>query len=126
MKISILLILFSAIQVQKSIPSDFYEQMNNCENAILLDARVYAEYCESRISGAIWAGQKVVLDSLLKQLDKEATFFIYCEIGERTKEVVKILKKAKIKHIIELNGGFIAWKNDNFPISEEKICEIDL
>jgi rhodanese-related sulfurtransferase len=122
MKIFILLLLITVFQLQRSAPSDFYEQLNNSENAVLLDVRVFEEYCESRIAGAIWAGQKVVLDSLLNQLDKDAHFFIYCEKGERTKEVANILKKEKIKHIVELDGGFIAWKYENFPI-DDRICE---
>jgi len=123
MKFIILVILFSSFQVQKTGPAEFFDLLNSCDNAVLLDVRVFEEYCESRIQGAIWAGQKVVLDSLLKELDKNSTFFIYCDIGDRTKDVAKILKNEKINHIVELEKGFIAWKRDNFPIDEERICD---
>jgi len=118
-----LIILLSAFQLQKIGPAEFYNLLNNTENAVLLDVRVLEEYCEDRIPNAIWAGKKIVLDSLLKELDKKSTFFIYCEICGRTTDVAKILKKAKIKHVVILDGGIVAWKRENFPIDNEQVCE---
>jgi len=120
MKTYLVLLFLVTSQIFKISSSEFYDMLNDCENSVLLDVRIYEDYCESRIPGAIWAGQKVILDSLLKQLDKNSTFFIYCEMGERTKDVVKILRKAKIKNIIELSGGFETWKKENFPVDEER------
>lgn len=115
--------LLSAIHVQEVGTADFYTLLNSSDNIVLLDVRVFEEYCESRLPGAIWAGKKAVLDSLLNELDKTATFFIYCDIGDRTKAVSRILKKEKVKHIVELEEGFIAWKRENFPIDKERFCE---
>jgi len=123
MRLVFLVLLISSFQLQKTDPAEFYDLLNNCENAVLLDVRVFEEYCESRIPGAIWAGKKVVLDSLLIETDKNSTFFIYCDIGDRTKEVAKILKKEKVNQIVELEEGFIAWKRENFPIDDERICD---
>lgn len=125
MRYIIFLLILVTFQLQRTSSSEFYNLLNSSDNAVLLDVRVFEEYCESRIPGAIWAGQKIVLDSLLKELDKNSTFFIYCEVGERSKEVAKILKKEKINRIIELEEGFVAWVREDFPIDTERICNND-
>ena len=121
MKILCFIALFGAFNLSRLDSSDFYERLNNAENAVLLDVRDIDEFCNSRIPGAIWSGRRVVLDSLLKDLDKKAIFFIYCDLGGRSEEVARILKKSKIKNVIMLKEGFIKWQRDNFPIDDSPL-----
>ena len=123
MKFLCFLLLFGAFHLQRLDSSNFYEKLNNTENAVLLDVRDIDEYRNSRIPNAIWSGRRVVLDSLLNEIDNKSVFFIYCDLGERSEEVAKILRKAKIKNVIILEGGFFKWQRDNFPIDESFISE---
>ena len=83
--------------------------------------RIYEEFSESRIANAQWAGTKEVLDSLLIQIDRETPLFIYCDYGDRTKQVSSILKKKKYRYIYDLKGGFDNWIKQGFPVDDSLI-----
>ena len=121
MKLLCILALFGTFNLQRLDSSNFYEKLNNTENAILLDVRDIDEFCNSRIPNAIWSGRREVLNLLLKEIDNKSIFFIYCDLGERSEEVAKILKKAKIKNVIILEDGFMQWQRDNFPIDDSQL-----
>jgi len=120
MKLLCILALFGTFNLQRLDSSDFYEKLYNTENVVLLDVRDIDEFCNSRISNAIWSGRREALNSLLKEIDKKSVFFIYCDLGERSEEVARILRKAKIKNVIKLENGFMQWQRDNFPIDDSQ------
>lgn len=102
-------------------PADYYRELEQNSNAVLLDVRIYAEFSKSRIANAQWAGTKKVLDSLLVQVDRETPLFIYCGEGNRTKQVASILKKKKYRYIIDLEGGFNKWVKQGFPVDDVRL-----
>lgn len=107
---------------QNNISSaDFYEKMYDTEAYILLDVRLHEDYVEDRIPGALYAGEKEVLLKLIDDKSKETSIFIYCEYGERSKAVLKILKKKGFKNIYHLENGYLEWREQNFPIDDTKI-----
>jgi len=120
MKLLCILALFGTFNLQRVDSFDFYEKLYNTENVVLLDVRDIDEFCNSRIPNAIWSGRREVLNSLLKEIDKKSVFFIYCDLGERSEEVARILRKAKIKNVIKLENGFMQWQRDNFPIDDSQ------
>ena len=105
-------------------PGDFYIQMENDNNPILLDVRISEDYCESRIVNAIWAGKKTVLEDLLSEISTDRSIFIYCEKGERTKQVAIILQEHNFKKVYDLEGGFKKWVEQGFPIDKEPRAEL--
>ncbi len=76
---------------------------------ILLDVRTQEEYIENHISGSTL----IPLSDLegqasLKLPDKQATIFIYCRSGNRSRAAVKILSKQDYTNVFDL-GGIIRW-----------------
>lgn len=107
--------------VVKLPPADYYRELEQSHNPVLLDVRIYTEFSKSRIANAQWAGTKKVLDSLLVHVDHETPLFIYCDDGDRTKQVAAILKKKKYRHIIDLEGGFNKWVKQGFPVDDVRL-----
>lgn len=114
-------VILAFAQVIKLSPADYYKELEKHPNYILLDVRIYEEFAESRIANAQWAGTKKVLDSLLMQIDRETPLFIYCDYGDRTKQVSSILKKKKYRYIYDLKGGFDNWIKQGFPVDDSLI-----
>lgn len=112
------------IIVTNLTPGDFYKEMENDKNPILLDVRISEDYCESRIVNAIWAGKKEVLEVVLSEISTDRSVFIYCEKGERTKQVAILLQKHNFKRVYDLEGGFKKWVEQGFPIDKEPRPEI--
>lgn len=74
------------------------------ESKVHLDVRSKAEFHSGHKPGAI----NIPLDELpnrLDELDKDANIIVYCQVGMRAREAVRILKKAGFSKV-ENGGGF--------------------
>jgi len=100
---------------------DFYTMMDTCDNLVLLDIRLENSYNKERIPGAIYAGEKKVLFSLIDSLDKNIPLLLYCDYGKRSKTVVNILQSKGFKNIYHLKRGFDLWKKENYPVDRSPI-----
>ena len=120
----ILLFPFFAANGQKHISSaDFYEKMNTHQDYIILDVRLYEEFLEDRIPGAFYAGEKKVLMKLVKDKSKETLMLVYCEYGERSNTVLKILDSKGFQNVYHLENGYLEWKEQGFPVDDTNINE---
>lgn len=97
-------------------PADFYEMTSEYNQYLLIDVRVWNDYQINRIPDAVWGGDLLHLNNLVSNLDVNTPLFIYCDYGDRTRVVAKILKKKGFKKIYQLNGGLSSWINQNFPL----------
>ncbi len=113
--------LFYVSTVLILAPSEYFSSLSESENYILLDTRMYEQYIEERIPGALWAGESAVLDTVLEGLDKSTDIFIYCSYGDRTRPVLKILKRKGFKFLFDLDGGLERWYEEGFPIDDSRI-----
>lgn len=99
-------------------PVEFKDELDQAKGFILLDVRPLEDFSKSRISKAIWAGTTEVLDSVLTGKPLDTPVFVYCERGNRSKEVVLLLSKRKVKIIYELEGGFMKWEQQKLPVEK--------
>ena len=111
-----ILALISLSFIKGMSPHDFYLSIEDLDEGTLLDLRLWEEYASDRIMNAIWAGEKVELEKVVKDLDKEKTIYLYCDYEDRSGVVAKILKEKGFKRIFKLEGGFVGWKNMGFPV----------
>ena len=108
-------------------PIDFYEGILEDSTGILLDVRLYEDYKEMRIKSAVWAGEKVVLIEILKDVGKEQNIYLYCYEGRaRGKAVIDILLEKEYKNIFFLKGGFNGWVKKGFETDKTKISKLSL
>jgi rhodanese-related sulfurtransferase len=102
--------------------TEFYIQIQSQPNALLLDVRLFSEYRQERIPGAILAEKKEKLVSVTDSIDKETPVFVYCEDGQRSATVSKILtQELGFTKVYNLSNGLYGWKRKGLPIDDERL-----
>lgn len=123
MKIFVFFFLISStVFSQKNLSAhDFFVIQDSAEQVVVLDVRLFDEYSEERITGALYAGEKKVLMELIQNYDSGIPILVYCEYGQRSKTVMILLKKEGFEKIYNLEAGYKDWKSRGFPVDTEKI-----
>lgn len=122
-KIVLLLILVSAFSCQPKAQSEnvkivskeqFAEKMNTGD-VQLIDVRTANEYAEGHIKNAqnIDVLQAASFKEQIQNLDKEKPIMVYCRSGKRSAKAANILEENGFKNIVDLDGGYLAWKKSN-------------
>jgi len=101
-------------------PSMATRLMNNEEDTVVIDLRAEAEYKKGHIKGAI----NIPLNSLAKKLptltaDKNRPVLVYCNSGNTATSAIRTLKKAGFTRVNNLEGGILAWKEANMPLTRK-------
>ncbi|SDR04246.1 rhodanese-like domain-containing protein [Flagellimonas zhangzhouensis] len=93
---------------------EWEEQLQNDENAIILDVRTPEEVEEGYIPGAInidiYLGQEFLAE--VDKLDKSKNFYVYCRSGNRSGQACAIMNSIGIANAYNLEGGFMNWEGD--------------
>lgn len=101
---------------------DFYIKLNSEIDILLLDTRIYKDYQKERINKALYAGSKNELIKIVKTLNKKYPIFVYCDHGDRSITVCKILHdEYNFSNIYNLEKGIIDWLKQDYPIDKTKI-----
>lgn len=90
-------------------PSEAKKRLDMDKKIILVDVRTREEYIENHIPGSTLIPLNVFAKEASKQLpNKQATIFLYCRSGNRSRAAVKMLLKQGYTNIFDL-GGIIRW-----------------
>jgi len=86
----------------------------------LIDVRTPAEYTAGHIVGALLLNYLDASDFAkgLQRLPKNATYFVYCLTGHRSRMAVDQMKKAGFTDVHEMKGGVNAWRLEHLPLHE--------
>lgn len=77
---------------------------------VVLDVRTPGEYAEGHISGAINIDvEDPSFDQKVGQLDKSATYAVYCRSGRRSALATEQMAQAGFTSLAELDGGLLSW-----------------
>jgi rhodanese-related sulfurtransferase len=102
--------------------TEFYIQMQSHPNSLVLDVRLFSEYRQERIPGAVLAEKREKLVAVTDSVDKETPMFVYCDDGERSETVSEILtEELGFKNVYNLEKGLYAWKRKGLPIDDKKL-----
>ena len=92
-------------------------QLINREDAIVVDVRDPGEYGAGHALGAknlplarIESGAGDVAKK------KDATLILYCDSGDRSGKAAAALRKQGYTKVLNLSGGFGAWKQAGLPV----------
>ncbi|HET6228355.1 MAG TPA: rhodanese-like domain-containing protein [Bacteroidia bacterium] len=99
---------------------EFSKMINTDKTAIIIDLRTDKEIEKGFIAGAIqidYLGK--TFDNQIAALDKEKTYFVYCQSGGRSSDAAAYMEKQGFKKIINLEKGFSDWKQKGFPIDSK-------
>ncbi len=100
-------------------PFEAIRQLND-EQAVVVDVRESKEYSAGHLKDAVHiplSDFKTRIDELSKF--KEKSVIAYCRSGQRSFSACKMLKKAGFEAVSNLQGGIMAWENQNMPVSKK-------
>lgn len=92
------------------------------DNAVIMDVRTPVEYDMSHISGAMNVNvQDDDFESMVAGLDKDKTYLVHCTRNPgngRSSRALETLQSLGFKNLYSLEGGYIAWKDAELPLTE--------
>ncbi len=92
------------------------------EDAIVIDVRTPAEYEFSHITGALNVNvQDDAFAEMAATLDPDKTYIVHCTknpAGGRSSRALETLRDLGFKHLYNLEGGYVAWKEAELPLTE--------
>ena len=90
-------------------PTEAKKRLDLEKGIVLLDVRTQEEYLEKHIPKSTLIPLNVLAVEASKKLpDKQATIFVYCRSGNRSRAAVKMLLKQGYTNLFDL-GGIIRW-----------------
>jgi rhodanese-related sulfurtransferase len=98
-------------------PAEAVQLINRLE-PLLLDVREDKEFHGGHINGARHI-PVAELDKRVSELDdwRERDILIYCRSGQRSARAAAVLKRHGFTHLHKLDGGMMAWRSANLPVS---------
>ncbi len=93
---------------------EWTEQLENDDNAVILDVRTPEEIEEGYIPNAIkidiYLGQEFIDE--LEELDKSKNYYVYCRSGNRSGQACAIMNSIGFENTYNLEGGFMNWEGE--------------
>lgn len=93
---------------------EWVSQLQEDENAIILDVRTEDEWNDGIIEKAINIDihQGQVFINEIEALDKNKNYYVYCRSGARSAKACEIMNELGIENAFNLTGGILAWNGD--------------
>ncbi len=92
------------------------------EAAVILDVRTPVEYERSHITGAVNVSvQDESFQDMVVALDPNKTYIVHCTknpAGGRSSRALETLQRLGFKNLYSLEGGYVAWKDAELPLTE--------
>ena len=112
----------SAEGVAKIDVNSAQEYVTQHESAVIMDVRTPAEYDMSHITGAVNVNvQNDDFASMVAGLDKNKTYLVHCTrnpANGRSARALETLQELGFRNLYNLEGGYIAWKEAELPLTE--------
>lgn len=103
-------------------PSDFEAKMATLPGD-LLDVRTPDEFNTEHLTNAtnidIYSEK---FESEISKLDKQKTYYVYCQRGGRSANATEKLRKAGFKNVYELEGGITNWSSVGKALEKGKLA----
>ena len=88
-------------------------------DVILIDVREYPEYAAGRIAGS----KLIPLGDLVHraaEVDAHSEIHLICRTGRRSAEGTRQLRSLGYERVINVAGGFEAWRKENLPFERDE------
>jgi adenylyltransferase/sulfurtransferase len=102
-------------------PDEVKQKLDHRNGEVVLDVRERDEVRQGYIPGALVI-PRGFLEMRVEEAvpDKSTPILAYCAGGTRSLLAGRILKELGYTNVVSMRGGFGAWKNQGFPIVEER------
>ncbi|MFV8360981.1 thioredoxin domain-containing protein [Flavobacterium sp. LS1P3] len=110
----------------KTVNPQTFKKLVDAGKGIILDVRTPQEISEGYINNASIIN--FYDDNFVEKINlipKDKEIYVYCKSGGRSSQAAEILKKNGFNRIYDLEGGFIQWENNKFPITKSKFAKDD-
>lgn len=100
--------------------NQFKEMIATDKTVTIIDLRTTNEIEKGFISGSIqidYLGKN--FDTQMADLDKNKTYFVYCQAGGRSADAAGYMEKQGFKKVYNLEKGFADWKAKGFPVEKK-------
>ena len=101
--------MFAPTKGVKHVSTTELKPLLNDRKRFYLDVRTPAEFKGNHIKGFKNIPLQT-LNSQLNQIPKDKEVLVICQSGMRSKQAVKVLKKAGYSNVTEVRGGMNAWR----------------
>jgi rhodanese-related sulfurtransferase len=100
------------------------EKLGN-EELHLVDVREHAEFAGGRIDGAklIPLGE---IEKRHSEIDHSKPIYVMCRTGNRSAQAQAKLKSLGFENVVNVAGGFEAWKKEDLPFEMDENAPWDL
>ena len=96
--------------------ADFSKKISESK-VVVLDVRHADEFAAGHIAGAINIDVEAVnFDAKIAELDKTATYAVYCHSGRRSLVAVQKMSDAGFTALFNLKNGIADWQASGFPV----------
>jgi rhodanese-related sulfurtransferase len=86
---------------------------------VILDIRTPQEFSSGRIAGSVNIDfYESNFASELDKLDKDKTYFVYCNSGNRSGTAMGTMRDLGFTDVYDLDGGIQAWFSSGFDITQ--------
>ncbi|WP_418603046.1 rhodanese-like domain-containing protein [Hwangdonia sp.] len=93
---------------------EWVSQLENDDNAVIIDVRTDDEVADGVIKNAIhidiYKGQEFVNE--IEALDKDKNYYVYCRSGNRSGQACSIMGQLGFENAYNLEGGILEWEGD--------------
>ncbi len=93
---------------------EWEDQLENDDNAFILDVRTPEEVEEGYIPNAtnidFYLGQDFLNE--VEKLDKSKNYYVYCRSGSRSGQACAIMNSVGFKNAYNLEDGFMNWEGE--------------
>ncbi|HLF52688.1 rhodanese-like domain-containing protein [Flavobacterium sp.] len=93
---------------------DWVAQLEQDENAVILDVRTEDECNEGIIPKAInidiYKGQGFIYR--IDELDKSKNYYVYCRSGGRSEQACNLMNQMGFENTYNLVGGMMQWQGE--------------
>lgn len=87
-------------------------ELKRLNNINLIDIRSIEKYNDNHIPGAINIPKILLVKNYVKYLDRHKTYYIYCQKGEQSLKVCRLLSSLGYK-VVNIIGGYESWILNN-------------
>jgi len=93
---------------------EWAEELENDDNAVVLDVRTADEVADGIIPNAIhidiYKGKDFI--NKIEDLDKNKNYYVYCRSGNRSGQACAIMDELGFENAYNLEGGILQWTGD--------------
>ncbi len=113
-RMKILNLIFINLNMEELTQEEWLSQLENDDNAVVLDVRTDAEVADGIIPNAIhidiYKGQEFIDE--VDALDKSKNYYVYCRSGNRSGKACQIMEELGFENAYNLLGGMLEWEGD--------------